>query len=139
MSSPHPEGDGAYCAMGDALARAGISARDVSYVNMHGTGTPANDRSEDRALFRLFGRATPCSSTKGWTGHTLGAAGILEAIISILCLREGYVPGSLNVRELDPELRSHILVEPETRELRYVLSNSFGFGGNNCSLLLGKR
>lgn len=138
MSSPHPDGEGAYRAMRDALARARIAAHDVGYVNMHGTGTPANDRSEDRALFRTFGRSTACSSTKGWTGHTLGAAGIVEAIISALCLREGYVPGSLNVREIDPELRSRIAVEPETRELRYVLSNSFGFGGNNCCLIFGK-
>lgn len=138
MSSPHPEGEGAYRAMREALARARITADEVDYVNMHGTGTPANDRSEDRALFRLFGRAAACSSTKGWTGHTLGAAGIVEAIISALCLREGYMPGSLNVREVDPELQCRIAVEPETRELRYVLSNSFGFGGNNCSLVLGK-
>lgn len=138
MSSPHPEGQGAYRAMRDALMRARISEAEVDYVNMHGTGTPANDRSEDRALFRLFGVSTPCSSTKGWTGHTLGAAGILEAIISVLCMREGYVPGSLNVRQIDPEFQSRIAVEPETRELRYVLSNSFGFGGNNCSLVFGR-
>ena len=82
MSSPHPEGEGAYRAMRDALTRARIVAHDVGYVNMHGTGTRNNDRSEDRALFRLFGCSTACSSTKGWTGHTLGASGIVEAIIS---------------------------------------------------------
>ncbi len=138
MSSPHPDGEGAYLAMDAALARARITPREVGYVNMHGTGTPANDRVEDKALYRLFGNAVPCSSTKGWTGHTLGAAGITEAIISALCLRHGYVPGSLNVRRVDPALRSRIALEPETGDLRYVLSNSFGFGGSNCSLLFGR-
>lgn len=138
MSSPHPGGEGAYQAMQDALDRAGIAAVDVGYVNMHGTGTPANDRIEDQALHRLFGRSVPCSSTKGWTGHTLGAAGILEAIIAVQCLEHGYVPGSLNVRDVDPAFQSRIALEPATRDLRYVLSNSFGFGGNNCCLLFGK-
>lgn len=138
MSSPHPEGEGAYIAMREALERAGLAPRDVDYVNMHGTGTPANDRSEDLALHRLFGSSVGCSSTKGWTGHTLGAAGITEAVISALCLQHGYVPGSLGVRDIDPALKSRIVVSPEMRELRYVLSNSFGFGGSNCSLLFGK-
>ncbi len=138
MSSPHPGGEGAYRAMQDALDRAGIVAADVGYVNMHGTGTPANDRIEDEALHRIFGRSVPCSSTKGWTGHTLGAAGILEAIIAGQCLKQGYVPGSLNICEVDPAFKSCIALEPEARDLRYVLSNSFGFGGNNCCLLFGK-
>jgi 3-oxoacyl-[acyl-carrier-protein] synthase-1 len=138
MSSPHPAGDGAYQAMRDALDQAGIAPGDVGYVNMHGTGTLANDRIEDEALHRLFGNSVPCSSTKGWTGHTLGAAGILEAIIAAQCLEHGYVPGSLNVREVDPAFKSRIALQPEACELRYVLSNSFGFGGNNCSLLFGR-
>jgi 3-oxoacyl-[acyl-carrier-protein] synthase I len=138
MSTPHPEGEGAYAAMREALDRAGIEASAVGYVNMHGTATRANDRAEDHALFTLFGDSVPCSSTKGWTGHTLGAAGITEAIISLMCLEQDYVPGSLNTRRLDPELRSRIAVESEPRKLRYVLSNSFGFGGNNCSLLFEK-
>jgi 3-oxoacyl-[acyl-carrier-protein] synthase I len=138
MSSPHPEGEGAYLAMGDALYRAGISPADIDYVNMHGTATPANDRTEDAALFRIFGDTVPCSSTKGWTGHTLGAAGITETIISGLCLKHGLIPGSVNTRMLDPALKSRIAVSAETRSLRYVLSNSFGFGGNNCSLVFRK-
>lgn len=138
MSSPHPKGKGAYRAMQDALDRAGIRAADVGYVNMHGTGTHANDRVEDEALHRIFDHSVPCSSTKGWTGHTLGAAGILEAVIAAQCLAHGYVPGSLNVREIDPAFKSQIAVEPVARDLRYVLSNSFGFGGNNCSLLFGR-
>jgi len=135
LSSPEPEGEGAFLAMGDALRRAGIEPADVDYVNMHGTGTPANDRSEDRAIFRLFGDAVPCSSTKGWTGHTLGAAGITEAVICALCLEADLVPGCLNVRRIDPAFSARVVVEPESRELRYVMSNSIGFGGSNCSLL----
>lgn len=137
MSSPHPEGEGAVVAMRAALARARLEPRDIDYVNMHGTGTPANDRAEDAALHQVFGDTVPCSSTKGWTGHTLGAAGIVEAIFSLLCLQHGFIPGTLNVRQLDPSLRSRIALASEERSLRYVLSNSFGFGGSNCSLVLG--
>jgi len=138
MSSPDPSGDGAYAAMHFALQRAGIAPREVHYVNMHGTGTPANDRIEDRAIFRLFGDSVPCSSTKGWTGHTLGAAGIVEAIICALCLETGLVPGTLNLDRVDPAFASRVAADAETRDLRCVLSNSFGFGGSNCSLLLGR-
>jgi 3-oxoacyl-[acyl-carrier-protein] synthase-1 len=137
MSSPHPEGEGAAAAMRAALERAGIEPAQVDYVNLHGTGTPANDRAEDAAVFGLFGRSVACSSTKGWTGHTLGAAGIVEAVISLLCLRQGLVPGSLNLERLDPALKSRVAVAAESRRLDRVLSNSFGFGGNNCSLLFG--
>jgi 3-oxoacyl-[acyl-carrier-protein] synthase-1 len=137
MSSPHPEGAGAALAMREALERAGAEPRQVGYVNLHGTGTPANDRAEDAAVFEVFGDTVPCSSTKGWTGHTLGAAGIVEAAISLLCAREGLIPGSLNVAGLDPALKSRVAVAPQERPLGRVLSNSFGFGGNNCSLLFG--
>jgi len=138
-STPHPEGDGALAAMRDALARAGLEPRQVDYVNAHGTGTPANDRAEDRALERIFGADTPpVSSTKGWTGHTLGAAGITEAIISCQCLRAGLVPGTLNTSIVDPALRSRIATRNQAQQLRIALSNSFGFGGNNCSLLFGR-
>lgn len=135
LSSPDPEGEGTFLAMSEALRRAGIAPTDVDYVNMHGTGTLANDRSEDRAIFRLFSDMTPSSSTKGWTGHTLGAAGITEAVICILCMEANLVPGSLNIRQLDPMLVSRVVVQPEARQLRYVISNSIGFGGSNCSLL----
>jgi 3-oxoacyl-[acyl-carrier-protein] synthase-1 len=138
MSSPHPEGAGALLAMSDALARGGVQPGEVDYVNLHGTGTPANDRAEDAALHKLFGGATPASSTKGWTGHTLGAAGIVEAAISVLCLERGFLPGTLNTGRPDPALRSRIVLESEDRPLAHVLSNSFGFGGNNCSLLFGR-
>ena len=137
MSSPHPEGAGAAVAMREALERAGAEPAQVGYVNLHGTGTPANDRTEDAAVFGLFGDAVTCSSTKGWTGHTLGAAGIVEAVISLLCVREGFIPGSLNVASLDPALKSRVAIAAQVRPLARVRSNSFGFGGNNCSLLFG--
>jgi len=138
MSSPHPEGEGAYLAMRDALCRSGLEPEEIGYVNLHGTGTPANDRTEDVALYRIFGNSVPCSSTKGWTGHTLGAAGVTEAIISSLCLEHGFIPRSLNTIEVDPALKSRVALDSETRPLRYVLSNSFGFGGSNCSLIFGR-
>ena len=86
----------------------------------------------------VFGDSVACSSTKGWTGHALGAAGITEAIVAILSLRHDYIPGSIHTEQVDPACRIAYAVEPEHRELRVVLSNSFGFGGSNCSLLFGR-
>lgn len=137
MSAPHPEGAGAAAAMRAALARAQLSPSDIDYINLHGTATPANDASEDHGVFGVFGNATACSSTKGWTGHTLGAAAITEAVISLLCLDNGFMPRSLNTQEKDPSLRSNILMASREAKIRRVVSNSFGFGGSNCSLLLG--
>lgn len=139
MSSPHPQGEGAYGSMKKALECAELRPEQIDYINLHGTATPANDSVEDQALYRLFGSSVPCSSTKGWTGHSLGAAGISEAIIAMLCLKHDFVPGTLNLQTLDLQLRGRIVVANENRKLRYVLSNSFGFGGNNCSLVLGKQ
>jgi 3-oxoacyl-[acyl-carrier-protein] synthase I len=137
MSTPHPEGDGALQAMNTALERAGLQPADIDYINLHGTATPSNDRAEDRAVSRLFGATTPCSSTKGWTGHTLGAAGITEAIIAIQCIEQGLMPHSLNTHELDPEFQSGILLQPREAPVKRILSNSFGFGGSNCALIFG--
>ncbi|WP_348674972.1 beta-ketoacyl-[acyl-carrier-protein] synthase family protein [uncultured Abyssibacter sp.] len=137
MSTPDPEGRGARAAMHQALARGALPPDAVDYVNLHGTGTLANDRSEARAVADLLGSRVPCSSTKGWTGHCLGAAGILEAVIGLLVLDAGRVPQSLNTESVDPELAIDIPLEPRERPVRSVLSNSFGFGGSNCSLLLG--
>jgi len=137
MSSPDPAGRGAMAAMQQALTRAGKEASEVDYVNLHGTGTWVNDAAEDTAVSGLLGTDTPCSSTKGWTGHTLGAAGITEAVICLLCLQDDFLPRSLNTRTLDPDLRANILMHSGNRPLRTALSNSFGFGGTNCSLLLG--
>lgn len=138
MSSPHPEGLGARLAMEHALTAAGLKPGDIDYVNLHGTATLVGDASEDRAVSNLFGSATPCSSTKGSTGHTLGASGIIEAIFSALSIRHGFMPGSPNTRTLDPGFRSHYLVESRRGRVDRVMSNSFGFGGANCSLLLGR-
>jgi 3-oxoacyl-[acyl-carrier-protein] synthase-1 len=124
--------------MTDALARACLDASDIDYVNLHGTATPLNDGLEAKALARLTGADTPCSSTKGWTGHTLGAAGITEAVIACLCLQRQWVPGTLNCGDLDPDLEVGILQESRPARVRRVMSNSFGFGGSNCSLVLGR-
>ena len=138
MSSPHPEGAGARSAMQRALADAGLAAGDVDYINLHGTGTPSNDSAESRAVAALFGSDTPCSSTKGATGHALGAAGALEAVICALALQAELIPGGLNLRERDPDLAVNYLTGNQRAALRRVLSNSFGFGGANCALLLGR-
>ena len=137
MSSPHPEGAGAALAMRAALAQAGLQPGDVDYLNLHGTGTPGNDAAEDRAVGIVFGRALACSSTKGFTGHTLGAAGGVEASVALLALQHGLAPAGLNLRQQDPALHSHILREPLRRPLRVVASNSFGFGGSNACLVFG--
>jgi 3-oxoacyl-[acyl-carrier-protein] synthase-1 len=138
MSSPHPEGAGALSAMRAALAATGLDATDIDYINLHGTGTPSNDSAEAHAVRGLFGGATACSSTKGATGHALGAAGALEAVICALALEHGLIPGGLNVREPDTQLGIHYLTTNRRTPLRRVLSNSFGFGGANCALLLGR-
>lgn len=135
MSQPRP--DGALAALAMAHALGGLPRDKVDYINLHGTATPANDASEDAAVSSLFGASVPCSSTKGWTGHTLGAAGIVEAAICLLAMEQGYLPRSLNTREKDPALRADVLLAARTKPVRYALSNSFGFGGTNCSVLLG--
>ncbi|HVJ54219.1 MAG TPA: beta-ketoacyl-[acyl-carrier-protein] synthase family protein [Aliidongia sp.] len=137
MSSPHPEGLGARLAMEKALASAALGPADIGYVNLHGTATQIGDAAEDRAILSVFGARTPCSSTKGLTGHTLGASGILEAIISALCLKDGFIPGSPATLKLDPALGSNYRIENLDRQPDRVMSNSFGFGGSNCSLILG--
>ena len=139
MSHPHPEGTGAVRAIQDSLSRAEIRPEEVNYVNLHGTATVANDAVEDKAVYSVFGTHPACSSTKGWTGHTLGAAGITEAIISALCLTHGLIPGTLNCRQVDASLKSRIHYENQSGPLSYVVSNIFGFGGNNCSLVFGRR
>lgn len=138
MSSPHPDGHGAVAAMNAALDSAGLTPGQVDYVNMHGTGTRANDAMEDRAIARIFGDAVPCSSTKGWTGHTLGASGALEAAVAAICVEHGLVPGCLGVDRPDPSFAARIAVENTATRVDRVLSNSFGFGGSNCALVIGR-
>ena len=138
MSSPHPEGLGARMAMEAALKTAGLQPADIDYINLHGTATPSNDAAEGNAVAALFGNQVPCSSTKGATGHTLGAAGGLEAIISALALQRGFLPGGVNTHRVDPDIPIQYLTTNQQRAPRRVLSNSFGFGGTNCSLILGR-
>ncbi|HSB95253.1 MAG TPA: beta-ketoacyl-[acyl-carrier-protein] synthase family protein [Spongiibacteraceae bacterium] len=138
MSSPHPEGRGAQQAMQAALARAGLTVDAIDYINLHGTATPSNDAAEGFAVAALFGARTPASSTKGATGHTLGAAGAVEAAIGALALMHDFIPAGANTRSVDPALPIDYVLENRRQPLRHVLSNSFGFGGTNCSLILGK-
>ncbi len=137
MSTPHPEGAGAALAIGQALRDAGIQAGDLDYINLHGTGTRLNDASEDRALQGFEHRAA-CSSTKGWTGHTLGAAGITEAGITLLAIESGLIPGNLGRGAADPALATAVRLHPSEQPVEYAMSNSFGFGGSNCSLVFGR-
>jgi 3-oxoacyl-[acyl-carrier-protein] synthase-1 len=134
MSAPHPQGLGAERALDDALARAGVAAQDVDYINLHGTASRQNDVVEAALIARRFPPTTHASSTKGWTGHTLGAAGIIEAIIALLALERGVLPGTLNTRQLDPACGPQIALQNREGRARVALSNSFGFGGNNCCL-----
>ena len=137
MSAPHPHGLGAQLAMQAALQDAGLAPDAIDYINLHGTATPANDAAESLAVSAVFGRPVACSSTKGATGHTLGAAGAIEAVISALALERGLVPGSAGTRTVDAQLLPGYRLQPESAPLRHVLSNSFGFGGSNCALVLG--
>src|SRR3546814_20587232 len=102
--------------MREALARANLSAADVEYINLHGTATPSNDASEDQAVMSVFGAQTPCSSTKGYTGHTLGAAGIVEAVFSLLAIEHGLLPASVNTRAKDPLIRGDIVMQRRDRK-----------------------
>jgi 3-oxoacyl-[acyl-carrier-protein] synthase-1 len=123
--------------MRSALAQAGLQPQDVDYLNLHGTATPGNDAAEDAAVCSVFGTELPSSSTKGATGHTLGAAGGVEAAIAMLALQHGLMPAGLNRRTPDPALRANYLDAPREQTLNVVASNSFGFGGSNACLMLG--
>jgi 3-oxoacyl-[acyl-carrier-protein] synthase I len=138
MSAPHPDGLGARLAMAAALRSAGLQPEDIDYINLHGTATPSNDAAEGKAVMALFGDRPPCSSTKGATGHTLGAAGALEAVISTLALQQAFLPGGINTVHLDPAIPIRYLTANQPGAPRRVLSNSFGFGGTDCSLVLGR-
>ena len=135
-TSPHPQGDGALAAMGAALADAGLAPEDIDYINLHGTGTPDNDLAEARAIHRLLSQPPPLSSIKGASGHSLAASGAIEAVVAVLALQKGLVPANTGFSEEDPALALIPQRLPGERALRTVLSNSFGFGGNNGSLVL---
>lgn len=137
MSAPHPEGLGARLAMEEALAQAGRSGSEVDHVNAHGTATPANDVVEARAIAAVVGPEALVASTKGYTGHLLGAAGAVEVVLAALSIEHGFVPESLGADPVDPEVPVRVARAPAARRIRTVLSNSFGFGGSNASLALG--
>jgi 3-oxoacyl-[acyl-carrier-protein] synthase I len=138
MSTPHPEGLGARMAMQGALTQAGLNAANIDYINLHGTATRSNDATEALAVKTIFGDRVAASSTKGWTGHTLGAAGIIEAIISFIAIEENFMPGSLHTEIVDPAMEIQYLKDNRQATVNRVLSNSFGFGGTNCSLVVGR-
>ena len=136
QTASSPEGEGAFLAMSDALMMAGFNPSDIDYVNAHGTGTPDNDRSESEALRRVFGETMPpVSSTKSLTGHTTSASGAIETVISILAMREGIIPQNAGWQEHDDECIKPLTV-PTKKELHTVMCNSFGFGGNDSSLVI---
>ena len=135
-----PTAEGALMAMERALRHAGVRAEEIDYVHTHGTSTPLGDSSEVRALRRLFGgRRVPYSSTKGYIGHTITAAGAINAILTLSMLRGGWIAPCLNADPLDPELEDYPpVLRPTARPMRLALSNSFGFGGTNVSLVLAR-
>ncbi len=136
MSHPHPQGKGAKEAMKMALQQCGLTAEAIDYINMHATATRLNDAVEAKAVAALFGDSIPCSATKGITGHTLGAAGALEAIISLLALQGQWIPGTCGLEAPDPAFGCKIAAQPRIdQRLNTVMSNVFGFGGNNISLI----
>ena len=136
MSSAHPDGLGARLSMQRALEAADLSMSDIDYLNLHGTGTRANDTTEGLICRQMMDDHTLASATKSWTGHTLGAAGIVEAVICLDALKTGFVPGTLNTCEVENDFP--LLIDSQQKEIVTALSNSFGFGGNNCSVVFGK-
>ncbi len=136
-TSPHPEGRGAALAMQRALADAGLEPSAIDYINLHGTGTVDNDAAEARAIKQVFGDKVPAlSSTKGLTGHTLAAAGAIEGVIAVLTLTDGLLPANTGLETVDPKLGVAPVRQPTRSRVRAVLSNSFGFGGNNACVVL---
>jgi 3-oxoacyl-[acyl-carrier-protein] synthase-1 len=142
MSSPHPQGLGAERALDDALARAGVAAHDIGYLNLHGTATPRNDAVEAALVARRYAPTVHASATKGCTGHTMGAAGIVEALVCTLALRQGLLSGSAGTEAVDPALgpvfARQLQRQPAAGAVPLAASHSFGFGGNNAVLVFGR-
>jgi 3-oxoacyl-[acyl-carrier-protein] synthase-1 len=138
MSSPPPDGIGAQLAMRAALDDAALAASAIGYVNLHGTATRTNDPAEGRAVAAVMGIETPTSSTKAWFGHLLGAAGIVESVVTLLALEHALLPGTLGTSAVDPECPNRLLLDNVDRRVDAALTNSFGFGGSNCSLVFGR-
>lgn len=137
MSSPRPDGECAAMAMKLAIERSGLRANDIDYLNLHGTATPSNDSAEGAGVAQVFDKKPLCSSTKGFTGHTLGAAGITEAIIAMLALEHDTVPGNLNLEQEDTSIAISPIRKTLSTPIGNVMTNNFGFGGSNCSLVFG--
>jgi 3-oxoacyl-[acyl-carrier-protein] synthase II len=138
LTQPHPEGEAACAAMSAACASAGLTPDQIDYVNAHGTATPQNDATEALAINRWAGAhaaTLPVSSTKASIGHLLGAAGAVEAIICLMALREHWLPPETSLGDLDPVCRFPVVRTPVDRKINLALSNSFGFGGANASLI----
>jgi 3-oxoacyl-[acyl-carrier-protein] synthase-1 len=138
QTASSPDGKGAYMAMQQALESANLRPQDIDYINAHGTGTPNNDLSEGISIMRLFGNVPPVSSTKPFTGHTTSAAGGVEAVISMLALQHGFVPANLNFHNKMEELNFTPVTKITRLNLKHVMSNSFGFGGNDSALIFSK-
>ena len=144
LTAPHPEGRGAAKVMEFALEEAKLKPSDIDYINPHGTATPLGDTSEANAIMKVFGKAAydiSISCTKSMTGHLLGGAGAIEAIASILAIKNNFVPPTINLFNLDPKIDPKLDLTPikgKAREVKYTLSNTFGFGGHNASIIFGK-
>ena len=136
MSTPPEDGSGAADAMRIAMGRAGITAQDIGYVNLHGTATPTNDAAECAGVSSVFGNNVPVSSLKGAIGHTLGAAGSVETVLSLISLQEGIAPGNVGLNQTDPAIACNVIAATEPMHRKHVMSNAFGFGGNTCALVL---
>lgn len=138
LTQPHPNGDAAVATMAEACRQAGLEACDIDYVNAHGTGTPLNDSAEAAAITRWAGASgarLPVSSTKAGTGHLLGAAGAVEAVVCVLALRGQWLPPMLATRTPDPACGFPLVTQPAAAQLTHVMTNSFGFGGANATLI----
>ena len=139
LTAPRPDGAGLEAAVGAALAQAGLKPADVVFINAHGTSTRDNDRAEGRALVRIFGENVKFLSTKGFTGHTLGAAGALEAIFAALALRHGWIPGNAGFAEIDDEIGQAPVAAQTVIAGGAALSTSLAFGGNNAAVIISGR
>jgi len=138
MTAPHPEGEGAKAAMLEALAKSGLKAEAIGYLNLHATGTRMNDASEMKAVEQVFPHGISCSGTKGVTGHTLGAAGAIESIISLLAIEHAMLPGTMGLTNIDKAFKMPVLKKTKHQKVNTVMTNNFGFGGNNASLIFGR-
>ena len=137
MSTPPADGSGAAEAMRLAMRRAGVEPSEIGYVNLHGTATPTNDAAECAGVSAVLGNDVPVSSLKGSIGHTLGAAGSVETVLSLIALQEGIAPGNVGLNDTDPVIACNVVSDSQAIAKRHVMSNAFGFGGNNCALVLG--